>query len=413
MPLFPLPPALLRPAALAVLALALAACSDKAPPPQAATPPALPVTVLEVQPQRLPATVELVAQTEGAKETEVRARVGGILVQRLYQEGAEVKAGQPLFQIDRAPYEIALAEARAKAEQTAREEARLKGLIAHQAVSQKEYDDAASNNAMAQAALRQAQLNLSWTTVTAPVAGTSGRAVKSEGNLVSVGEGGLLTSVYQSNPMWVRFGISESDAASLPGGRLTPGKVSDVELILPDGSVYPKSGKINFLASTIDTTLGTQQLRAEFDNKEGQLLPGQFVRIRLSGAQRDGLFLVPQAAVIQTEQTKLVMVADADNKVAPRPVETAEWRGKDWVITKGLKAGDKVIVDNLMKLKPGAVVAPHGPQAEGGPQGQSPAAQGQPKTDSSANAAPGALPNKAPEGDAAKNGTQPAPQGKQ
>lgn len=396
----------LRPifAALATITLSvgLVACSgDSAPPAQAAMPP-MPVTVLEMQPQNLPTAVELMAQTEGAKETEVRARVSGILVKRLYQEGAPVKAGQPLFQIDRAPYENALAEAKAKAEQTAREEARLKGLLAHQAVSQKEYDDATSANAMAQATLHQAQLNLSWTTVTAPVAGTSGRAIKSEGNLISSSDATPLTSVYQANPMWARFGLTESDTAKLPGGVLKADKVSGIELILPDGTTYAQPGKINFLASTIDTTLGTRQLRAEFANKDGQLLPGQFVKVRLLSGLREGLFLVPQAAVMQTEQGRLVMLAGADNKVTPRPVETAEWRGKDWVITKGLQAGDKVIVDNLMKLRPGASVAPHGPQAA---PGSAPAA---------APAAPGGAPAAdKPAADGGKTPAQPAASGKQ
>ncbi|MEI7612890.1 MAG: efflux RND transporter periplasmic adaptor subunit [Betaproteobacteria bacterium] len=387
------------------IALALSACSGGSAPPPAGPPPALPVTVLEMQPKNLPTVIELMAQTEGAKETEVRARVGGILIKRLYEEGSMVKAGQPLFQIDRSAYENALDEARAKADQSAREEARLKGLIAHQAISQKEYDDAVSANAMAQAALRQARLNLSWTTVTAPVSGTSGRAVKSEGNLINTSDASLLTSVYQSNPMWARFGLAESDVASLPDGQLKAEMVGGVEMILPDGSQYSQQGKINFLASSIDTTLGTQQLRAEFDNKEGKLLPGQFVRIRLLVGERKGVFLVPQSAVLQTEQARLVMVADSDNKVAPRPVQTAEWIGKDWVITKGLQPGDKVIVDNLMKLRPGASVAPHGPQAVPGapgagnaPEANPPAsgkpAEGAPSSSSGASPAQPAAPGK-------------------
>jgi RND family efflux transporter MFP subunit len=231
---------------------------------------------------------------------------------------------------------------------------RLKGLIEAKAISQKDYDDAVSNNAVAQAALHQAQLNLSWTTVTAPVAGTTGRAAKSEGNLISVGADSLLTSIYQSNPIWVRFSLGDSDLGKLAGGRVTEKNITGVEMILANGTVYPKTGKLNFLASNIDTTLGTQQLRAEFDNKENQLLPGQFVRIRLLTGERDGVFLVPQAAIIQTEQGPIVMLAGAEDKVAPRPIQVAEWRGKDWVVTGGLKAGDKVIVDNLMKLRPGA-----------------------------------------------------------
>ncbi|AXS79629.1 efflux RND transporter periplasmic adaptor subunit [Dechloromonas sp. HYN0024] len=342
----------------------LAGCSDTKP----AGPPAMgpmPVTVLDVQPQRVPSSIEVMAQTEGARETEVRARVGGILIKRLYQEGETVKAGQPLFQIDRSSYEIALAEARAKAEQTSREMNRLKSLIEAKAISQKEYDDATSANAIALATLRQAELNLSWTTVTAPVSGTTGRAAKSEGNLITAGADSLLTSIYQSNPIWVRFSLGDSDLAKLAGGRVTSKNISGVELILANGTVYPKTGKLNFLAGNIDTTLGTQALRAEFDNNDNQLLPGQFVRIRLLTGARDGVFLVPQSAVVQSEQGPLVMLAGEGDKVTPRAVQAGEWRGKDWVILGGLKAGDKVIIDNLMKLRPGAPVAPHPPAVPG------------------------------------------------
>lgn len=351
--------------------LLLAGCSGEKPAAPAMGP--LPVTVLDMQPQRVPTSVEVMAQTEGARETEVRARVGGIIVKRLYQEGETVRAGQPLFQIDRAPYEIALAEAKAKAEQTAREANRLKGLAEAKAIARKDYDDALSADALAQAALRQAELNLSWTTVTAPVAGTTGRAVKSEGNLVVAGSDSLLTSIYQTNPIWVRFSLGESDLARFAGGRVTAKDVKGVQLVLADGSVYEKPGRINFLASNIDTTLGTQGLRAEFDNPEQRLLPGQFVRVRLLTGERDGVFLVPQSAVIQTEKATLVITAGDDGKVAPRPVQAGEWHGKDWVILGGLKAGDKVIIDNLMKLKPGAPVAPHAPGAQPGGPGAAPA----------------------------------------
>ncbi|CAK0751524.1 membrane fusion protein, multidrug efflux system [Gammaproteobacteria bacterium] len=337
--------------------------------------PAFPVTVVEAQPTQVPIAVEVMAQTEGAKETEVRARVGGVLIKRLYEEGASVKAGQPLFQIDRTPYEIALAQARAalasakaQLEQSAREAVRLKGLLKQRAISRKEYDDAASNEMISQAAvqvaeaaLHQAELNLSWTTVTAPVSGQSGRAVKSEGNLIVTSADNLLTSIRLNNPLWVRFSLAESDTAKLSGGRLNPKAVTGVELVLADGTPYPRKGRINFLASQIDPTLGTQQLRAEFDNSDGSLLPGQFVRVRLLGGNREGVFLVPQSAVIQGEQGHVVMLANAENKVAPRPVQTGDWYGKDWVILGGLQAGDKVIIDNLMKLRPGASVIPHPP----------------------------------------------------
>jgi membrane fusion protein, multidrug efflux system len=372
-----LPRPLAQPLLLPLLvsaALALSACSKpEAPQGGPGGMGAMPVTVLEMQPRNVPNALEIVAQTEGAKEAEVRARVGGILIKQLYQEGQLVKAGQPLFQIDRSTYEIAQAEAKAKANQTERELTRLKKLIDAQAISRKEYDDASSANELAQAALRQAELNLSWTTVTAPVDGVTGRAAKSVGNLISVGADSLLTSVSQNDPMWVRFSVSESEAAKLPGGRLTAKTVTGVELVLPNGSTFAGQGKLNFMASTIDPTLGTQQLRAEFTNKDGSLLPGQFVRIRLLAGEKNDVFLVPQSAVLQTEQGNLVMTADAENKVAPRPIQTGDWFGKDWVVLGGLKAGDKVIVDNLMKLKPGAPVAPHGPGEKPGAPGAAPA----------------------------------------
>jgi membrane fusion protein (multidrug efflux system) len=210
-------------------------------------------------------------------------------------------------------------------------------------------------------------LDLAWTTVTAPVAGTTGRAAKSEGNLVTVGSDSLLTSIYQLNPMWVRFSLGESDLAKFPGGRVSAKDVTGVQLVMANGTIYEKPGKLNFLASNIDTTLGTQALRAEFTNPDSQLLPGQFVRIRLLTGERDGVFLVPQSAVVQTEQGALVMLAGEGDKVTPRPIQAGEWLGKDWVVLGGLKAGDKVIIDNLMKLRPGAPVAPHPPVVPGAP----------------------------------------------
>ncbi len=319
---------------------------------------AMPVTVLEMAPRTIPTTITVMAQTEGAREAEVRPRVSGILLKRLYQEGETVQAGQPLFQIDRTSYEIALAEAKARADQAAREVKRLKGLLASKSVSRKTYDDAISNQEIALAALRQAQLNLSWTTVTAPVSGTTGRAMTSEGSLISTGADVLLTSVYQLDPIWVRFSLADSDMAKLPHGRLAPESISAIELVLPDGSVFPQKGKVNFVASTIDPMLGTRQLRAEFRNPDNHLLPGQFVRARLLLSEREGVFLVPQVAVMQTDKGHVVMTVNEENKVAPRPVQAAEWQGQDWVIIGGLQPGDKVIIDNLIKLRPGMSVAP-------------------------------------------------------
>lgn len=363
-------------ATLVAGAVFVAGCGPSAPPPPPTMPP-MPVTVLEAKPVSVPGSVEVSAQTEGARETEVRPRVGGILVKILYKEGAPVKAGQALFQIDRAPFEIALsqakaqlADAKAKAEQTAREEGRLKGLVAMQAVSRKEYDDTVSNAAVAKAGLdaaqakvKDAELNLSYTTVSAPVSGTSGRAAYSEGNLIAVGQANALTTVFQNSPIWVRFGLSENEVAALPGGKLSPGAVKAVELILPDGGTYPEKGKVNFAANQVDTRLGTVQLRAEFANKDGALMPGQFVRARIMGGDREGVFLVPQTAVMQSETGRMVFLMGPDGKIAPRPVVTGEWQGANWVILSGLKPGDKVVLDNLIKLRPGSPVTPKQPGA--------------------------------------------------
>jgi membrane fusion protein (multidrug efflux system) len=358
---------------LIAAALLLSACSgDKSAQPAPAAPQAIPVTVIEVAPTQVPLVIEAVAQAEGAREVEVRARVTGILEKWLFREGEPVKAGQVLFRIERAPFEIALAQARARLteaqaveEQATREAQRLTGLVADKAISQKEFDDARSASAVAraavksaEAAVREAELNLSYTQVTAPVAGVTGRAQRSEGSLVNAGTDSLLTTIAQIDPIWVRFSLSDNDLASVPGGRAAVRSFREVELQLPDGSILPQRGRINFSASRIDPALGTLEMRAEFANADAVVLPGQFVRARVIAGERDNVFLVPQAAVTQTESGPVVMLANAEGKVEPRPVKLGQWQGKDWVVTGGLQAGDRVIVDNLIKLRPGAPVAP-------------------------------------------------------
>jgi membrane fusion protein (multidrug efflux system) len=336
----------------------------------------VPAKVLEVAPQRVPIVVEAVGQVQGSKEVEVRARVSGILLKRLYNEGDFVRAGSSLFQIDPVPYQIALAQAnaqiaqeRARQEQTGREAIRLKALAEEKAISQKEFDDAISAQKMssatlqaAEANLHQAELNLSYTLVTAPVSGIAGRMARSEGSLVTAGQdSSLLTTMNQVDPIWIRFSLSESDLAKLPGKRLDRVKSAEVRLILPDGSSYPLQGRLNFAATQIDPRLATQELRAEFGNPRVQLLPGQFVRVRVVAGERENVFLVPQTAVIQTEKSFLVFTLDKDNKAAARPVQVGDWVGSDWIILSGLKPGDRVVLDNLLKLRPGATVSPQVP----------------------------------------------------
>lgn len=361
----------LRLANILGLALLLAACgqgADKgAAPPQGS---AMPVTVLKASAQNVPVLIESVGQTEGSREVEIRARVSGIVQKRMYQEGELARVDAVLFQIERAPYEIALAQSKAaldqekaKNEQSRRESGRLKQLAAEKAISQKEYDDATSTLkqsdatlAAAEAKLREAELNLSYTAVSAPIAGVTGRAQRSEGSLVTAGtDSALLTTVVQTNPIWVRFSFAESEYAQLR--KLA--KKAEVRLVQADGKVIAGNGRLNFTSSTVDARLGTVQMRAEFANPELALLPGQFVRAQVVAGEEQAV-LVPQSAVMQSDQGRFVWTV-ADGKAVPRPVEAASWLGKDWVIRKGLAEGDSVIIDNLLKLRPGAPVNPNAP----------------------------------------------------
>ena len=355
--------------AAAIVSSALVGCGKKQDAPAAQ--PAMPVSYISVAPTEVPMSVEAVAQTEGASEVEIRPRVGGIILKKMFEEGQPVKAGQVLFLIDPAPFQIALTQAKAQAAgqgaritQTSRESNRLKELLATQSVSQREYDNATSDVSISQADMMQAQanikeaeLNLSYTQVTAPVSGIAGRFQFSEGALVAANTS-LLTTIIQISPIWARFSLSETELASL-GGRIDANSVTDVTLVLPNGTEYPQKGKLNFTANQINPTLGTQELRATFSNPDKTLLPGQFVRARVTTGSRDGVFLVPQTAVLTGDQGKFVYVINAKNEATARPVVAGEWHGKDWIILSGLNANDKVIVDNLIKIRPGAVVAPH------------------------------------------------------
>lgn len=349
----------------------LAACGQGGA-PGAGGPPKpgpVPVQVLEAVPGKVPVSLEVVGQAEGVRRSEVRPRVTGVLVERAYAEGSTVRAGQVLFRIERAQYEIAvaqaraaLAEQRARAEQAAREAARLQSLSEQNAVSRKEADDAHSADALAQAqvqkaeaALRQAELDLSYTVITAPVSGVSGRAALSEGSLVSPASTGVLTTIIQHDPLWVRFSLSDAEHAALGGARRL--KPVRIEAVLADGAVFPAVGTLNYESGEVDARLGTVALRAEFANPDARVLPGQFVRVRLVSAERDGVFRVPQTAVLAGEKGRFVYVLD-DGKAAVRPIKTAGWAGQDWVVTEGLKPGERIVLDNLLKLKPGADIKP-------------------------------------------------------
>jgi membrane fusion protein (multidrug efflux system) len=339
------------------------------------------VSVKRLEPRRVPIALEAVGQAEGSREVEIRARVAGILEKRLYTEGAPVKAGQTLFVIDRAQHEIALAQAqaalsleRARQEQARREAERLKSLSDNRAISQREYDDAVSTLKQstaaiegAQARIAEAKLNLSYANVTAPIGGITSLAVRSEGSLVAANTD-LLTTITQVDPIWVRFSLAETDFERIRGHE----RRTQVSLLDRQGTVVAKSGRLNFSGSTVDPKLGTVQMRAEFRNTDQRWLPGQFVRVHILAGEQEA-FLVPQAAVVQNEQTKMVWVVGEDGKAATKPIETGNWIGGDWIVTGGLQPGDAIIVDNLIKLRPGTPVAPRA--ADGVPPAGAPSAK--------------------------------------
>jgi len=354
-----------------LLTAALAACSQgdaRQKKDDAKTAQALPVSVIEVAPRDVPVSFDAVGRTEGSREVQVRARVSGILEKQLYTEGDSVKAGAVLFQIERAPFEIELAQARgtlaqevSRAELAQKEAERLKLLADRRAISQKEADQAASALSQSSAAVqvararvRQAELNLSYTTVSAPIGGITGRAQQSIGSLVAPNnDSAILTTLTRGDPLWVRFALSEAEYATVRGN---DPKAIEVKLETADGRPYNESARVNFAGSTVDAATGTVQMRAEVANRELALLPGQFVRVRVI-AGRQPAMVVPQTAVMQNEGGRFVWLA-ADGKAVQRPIKAGSWLGSDWVVLEGLKPGDAVIVDNLVRLRPGAAVSP-------------------------------------------------------
>jgi membrane fusion protein (multidrug efflux system) len=359
---------------LACAALAaLAGCSKgDARQDPAAAPPAISVTAVEAAPRQVPVTFDSVGRTEGSREVQVRARVSGILEQQLYSEGDAVTAGAPLFRIERAPFEIDLQQQRAAlAQESARHDLaqqefeRLKGLADRRAISQKEADQAASALKqgaaavqMAQARVRQSELNLSYATVDAPIGGVTGRAQQSIGSLVSpAADSSLLTTLVRTDPIWVRFALSEAEFARLRSGA---SKATEVRLELADGVGYPAAGRLNFAGSTVDAALGTVQMRAEFPNPKLQLLPGQYVKVQVIAGSRQAI-VVPQSAVLQNESGRFVWIVGPESKATQRVIRAGNWVGSDWVVLDGLKPGDNVIVDNLIRLRPGTPVQPKKP----------------------------------------------------
>lgn len=357
--------------ALACLVAGLAGCSrqEQAPPAQP-----LQVTAVSVTPQDTPVSFEFVAQTESSREVEIRARVDGFLDKRMYTEGEMVRAGQPLFQMDQKPFQAALQSAqgqleqeRAKLDTAEANLRRVRPLAARNAVSKKELDDAIGIERSARAAVlaaegqvRTASLNLGYTTISSPLHGLSSFAKRQEGSYLTAGEQGLLTTVYQVDPMWVNFSISENELLSyrdqIAKGRLKfpPGQDFEIEVVLADGTVYPKRGHISFAAPSFNSETGTFLVRTELPNPKGQLKPGQFVRARVFGASRPDAVRLPQRAVQDGAKGHYVWVIGNDGKARQRVVEVGDWIGDEWFISDGLKPGERVVVDGAGRVTPTA-----------------------------------------------------------
>lgn len=375
----PFGPRALASVSLAGAVVALLAACGPTPGGAAAgsTPPPAEVGVVTVQPSTVGLVTELPGRTEASRVAQVRARVAGILQRRLFREGSDVRARQPLFAIDAAPYRAALASAQA---QQARAEANLmpasaqaerdRPLRAAKAISEQEYvgaqaaqKQAEADVAAAKAAVQTAQINLDYAHVTAPIGGRIGRALVTEGALVGQGEATPLAVVQQIDPLYVNFTQSAAEVlrlrAAIAGGRLNSASgpaSAEVSVVMEDGSVYPLRGKLLFSDLTVDPSSDQITLRAEVPNPKAELLPGLYVRVRLEQAQARGAMLVPQQAVQRGSDGDSVKVVGADGRVSTRAVKVSAAQDGRWVVLDGLKAGEQVMVDGFQKLRGNAPV---------------------------------------------------------
>ncbi|MBW6508607.1 MAG: efflux RND transporter periplasmic adaptor subunit [Desulfuromonadales bacterium] len=356
-------------AALIAMTFGLTACESRQNQGGMQRPPS-PVTVSRIQPTDTKQIRTYAGRVYGAREVEVRSRVQGILQQRLFKEGEEVKQGTILFQIDPEPFQVALDAAKANhrtasatLNQAEREWRRTSRLYEQNAVSQREYDNARSayeltqaNQALAQSQVAKAQLELSYTRVEAPVNGVTGLETVSEGNLIE--RGTLLTNLVQLDPVHVRFSLPEADATlrrnANPG---TNGDISNhpVSLLTAAGSVYPLAGEIDFTASSVDQLTGTVAARAIFPNPDKLLVPGQFVRVQVLLQSFKDTIVIPETAVVQGPQGPSVFVIE-DNSAQFRPLSLGPVTGAGQVVFDGLSAGDLVVVNGQVSLYPGAPV---------------------------------------------------------
>ena len=395
--------------AASAVAVLLAACG-KTKDPAAAAPqmPPVEVGVVTATPGDVGLITELPGRVEAARVAQVRARAAGILQQRLFKEGSDVKAGQALFRIDPAPYAAAaesasasLAKAQANLAQASAQLERYRPLVSANAISKQDFvnaeaaeKQAQADVAVAKASVRTADINLGYANVTSPISGRIGRALVTEGALVGQGEATALAVVQQIDPVYVNFTQSASDVFQLRRAmangqlkRASSGETASVKLVLDDGSEYPQAGKLLFTDLSVDANTGQVTLRAEVPNPKGELLPGLYLRVRIEQAQANNAITLPQQAVTRTQQGDTVSVVGEDGKVSSRTVKVSAAKNNRWVVLDGLKTGEKVMVDGFQKLQmlpPGTPVKPVPWQAPGA----SPAAS------TAAAAAPAALASK-------------------
>jgi membrane fusion protein, multidrug efflux system len=354
-----------------VSSVAASGC-EKAPAKPFVPPPAQ-VGIITVAPTTIAEAYEFVGQVSPYRRVEVRSRVEGIVTDRPFTEGSFVEKGQVLYKLDVVRYEAAYRSAVARLDNAKRTVARLEPLVPRHAVAQQDVDNARSELESAQAAADAAKHDLDDTVIRAEIAGQVGRARLELGARVT-GPADLLTTIDELNPVYVTFHPSSQQllawqqdpqarallaggAASVSGGSAGTRGV-EVRVVLPDGSLLPRVGRINFMSPSLDSASGTQEFRAQFTNADRRLLPGQFVRVRLAGFSRSSALAVPQRAVQQGLGRQFVYVVGAGDTVTARDVNTGPWSGTLWIIDSGLTPGDRVVVDGIQKVAPGRVVKP-------------------------------------------------------
>ncbi|WP_129641977.1 efflux RND transporter periplasmic adaptor subunit [Peristeroidobacter agariperforans] len=364
--------------AIAVSAVLLSGCGKGEEQQHAPPPPE--VTVQTVEKTPVPLDLTYTARTVGSREVEVRARVGGILIKRRYEEGGPVKQGQPMFLIDPEPVRARLASARAEVavakarlDEARRQHDRVLPLFEKNAVSQSRRDEVVSAFEVAQASLaaaesarRMAELDLEYTDVRAPISGLTSREVMSEGSLVSTEQSSsLLTKIVQVDPLYIEFSVPEAEASIIRGSLAPANRVAPptVRLVLESGQEYQDSAKVTFVDNAVDVNSGTVRVRAVLKNPEAQLIPGQFIRARVEGVQLSNVVTVPRKAVMSSAQGQFIWLVNGEQKVEFRPVQVGRSFGNNIIVTEGLAPGDRYIVEGVLKVQPGIQVSAVGPEA--------------------------------------------------